>query len=611
MPRRRSEWFRILGAVAGGTFVVAALCNLVLDLSTTPARPFGHLGQSLLSILVLWLAILLLVCVTNRLWLSWGLSLGVSIVVAASSLAKHRVRDEPLFPADLYFLWQPGFLLDMAPIWTIAVVGLGVVALVAAMVLIGRHLDRRFPRIRRSADPRAWTRVLALRVVIGLVAVAVLIQAPRFNGDDNPLRATYEAMGAQWLAWRQADNYSANGFVAGFLNNTFAQAMNEPDGYSAAAMDEIAERYELRAEEYNDGRSASALEDVNVVLLLSEAFSDPERLDGVDLEEDPMPFVRRTMAGHPSGQAVGNAIGGGTANMEFEALTGMSQVLFAPHLTTPFQMLVPAHRWMPSVAWYLAGLGHDTVAVHPYLGSMYRRTTAYPRLGIDTFLDVRHLPGLELIQDNPSPSDASTFDRVVDHLESSERPIFMNLVTMQNHFPYGEMYDDPIENSLGSKALGQYARGLAHSDAATEQLLDDLRRSDEETVVVFFGDHLPGAVYDDALMQANADKRTQMPFFVWSSHRDLPATRFGSTSPIYFMPLALDAMGAHLPPYYALLMDLHAEVPTLSTVHPVDESTLSPRARQLLHDLRLVQYDFSIGKRHVTDEMFHQVPSNP
>jgi phosphoglycerol transferase MdoB-like AlkP superfamily enzyme len=186
----------------------------------------------------------------------------------------------------------------------------------------------------------------------------------------------------------------------------------------------------------------------------------------------------------------------------------------------------------------------------------------------------------------------------------------MNLVTMQNHFPYAGLYDDPIKNSLDNEALGQYARGLAHSDAATRTLLDDLRRSDEETLVVFYGDHLPGAVYGDPLLQTNAEKRTQMPFFVWSSHRDLPETRFGATSPIFFMPLALDAMGAQIPPYYALLLDLHEEVPTLSTVFPVDPATLSTRARQLLHDLQLVQYDFSIGERHVTDEMFHEAPSN-
>ena len=63
-----------------------------------------------------------------------------------------------------------------------------------------------------------------------------------------------------------------------------------------------------------------------------------------------------------------------------------------------------------------------------------------------------------------------------------------------------------------------------------------------------------------------------------------------------------------MPPYYALLLDLHAEVPNLSLSRPVDPSTLSARARGLLHDLQLVQYDFSVGERHVTEKMFHPTP---
>ena len=314
------------------------------------------------------------------------------------------------------------------------------------------------------------------------------------------------------------------------------------------------------------------------------------------------------MAENPSGQAVGNAIGGGTANMEFEALTGMTQTLFAPQLTTPYQMLVPAYDWLPSAAWYFADAGHDTIAVHPFLASMYRRTTAYPRLGFDSFLGFDDLSGLSEIEKNPFASDETTFDEALRLLTTSDEPLFMNLVTMQNHFPYDGLYSDPIENSLRSDKVGQYARGLAHADDATEKLFAELKRSREETVVIFYGDHLPGDVYEGDVIEQNFARRTETPFFLWSSHRDLPATRLPATSPIYFLPLAFDAADAPVPPYYALLLDLHAEVPNLSLSRPVDPSTLSDRARQLLHDLRLVQYDFSVGNRYASEEMFHPSP---
>ncbi|MGH3474384.1 MAG: sulfatase-like hydrolase/transferase [Aeromicrobium sp.] len=609
VERERREWVTFLVRVVLGTLLWAGLCNLVLDLSTVPFKPVAHLAESLVSVAVLWVAILALVCVTNRLWLSFALSLGLCVVVAAASLAKHAVRDEPLYPSDLYFLWQPSFLLDMAAPWALAGAALGVVALVIGLLFVGQWLDRRhFPRVRRSAESHAWWWLLGLRVAVAIVAILALFTVPQFNAPENRLRVTYEAAGAEWLSWRQADNYSENGFLGGFLFNTYAGAMEEPAGYGRATMEEVVKRYEIRADQRNGGRTSDALADTNVVLLLSEAFSDPERLDGVDLAEDPIPFVRATMAENPSGQAVGNAIGGGTANMEFEALTGMSQTLFAPQLTTPYQMLVPAYDWLPSAAWYFADTGHDTVAVHPFLASMYRRTTAYPRLGFDSFLGFDDLSGLSEIEKNPFASDETTFDESLRLLTRSDEPLFMNLVTMQNHFPYDGLYSDPIENSLGSDKLGQYARGLAHADAATEKLFAELRKSREETVVIFYGDHLPGDVYGGELIEANRDRRTETPLFLWSSHRDLPATRLADTSPIFFLPLAFDAIDAPLPPYYALLLDLHAEVPNLSLSRPVDPSTLSDRARRLLHDLQLVQYDFSVGSRYASEKMFHPSP---
>ena len=609
VERGRREWVTFLVQVVLGTLLWAALCNLVLDLSTVPFKPVAHLAESLVSIAVLWVAILVLVCVTNRLWLSFGLSLGLCVVIAAASLAKHAVRDEPLYPSDLYFLWQPSFLLDMAAPWALAGAALGVVALVIGLLFVGQLLDRRhFTRVRRSAESHAWWWLLGLRVAVAIVAILALFTVPQFNAPENRLRATYEAAGAEWLSWRQADNYSENGFLGGFLFNTYAGAMEKPAGYGRATMEEVAKRYEIRADQRNGGRTSDALADTNVVLLLSEAFSDPERLDGVDLAEDPIPFVRATMAENPSGQAVGNAIGGGTANMEFEALTGMSQTLFAPQLTTPYQMLVPAYDWIPSAAWYFAGAGHDTVAVHPFLASMYRRTTAYPRLGFDSFLGFDDLSGLSEIEKNPFASDETTFDEALRLLTRSDEPLFMNLVTMQNHFPYDGLYSDPIENSLDSDKLGQYARGLAHADAATEKLFAELKKSREETVVIFYGDHLPGDVYGSELIEANRDRRTETPLFLWSSHRDLPATRLADTSPIFFLPLAFEAIDAPLPPYYALLLDLHAEVPNLSLSRPVDPSSLTARARGLLHDLQLVQYDFSVGSRYSSEKMFHPSP---
>jgi hypothetical protein len=616
--RGPSDWSRLFGWVAGASFLCACLCVIVLDVATMLAQPaapwyttFQHPGQSLVSAVVVCLAVLVLVCLTNRLWLSFGVAVAACIVVAAASVAKFRVRQEPLYPSDLFFLTEPGFLFDMAsPLSLVLVaVAVAVVIIVVAAVIIGRRMTRVFPRVSSPRRSRAWWTLLGTRATVAAVSIGILLQAPQFNDPGNGIRRGYEMAGAEWQLWRQAENFAANGFVGGFLFNSLAEPMSEPADYSAAMMRRIAERYTRRADELNAGRPRKALDDVNVVVVLSETFSDPGRLRGVELAEDPLPFIRKVMATHPSGQVANARFGGGTDSMEFEVLTGMSLALVTPQLSSPYQQFVPAYPWFPSAARYFADRGHATLALHPHDATMYRRGEVYPRLGIQDFVDITRVQDRSTIGDTTNPSDAATYREVLRLLQESAQPAFMNVVTMQNHFPFGDRYGNPISSRPAGGELGQYARGLAHSDGATRSFFAKLRRSEEKTLVLFYGDHLPGAVYGQDVMAANSDQRlSETPFFLWSSYQRLPAIRLDRTGPEFFMPLLFDAVDAPLPPYYALLRDLHQEVPGLSRTGHVDPSRLTPQARLLLHDFNLVQFDFSAGRRYATRAMFHSTP---
>ncbi len=185
---------------------------------------------------------------------------------------------------------------------------------------------------------------------------------------------------------------------------------------------------------------------------------------------------------------------------------------------------------------------------------------------------------------------------------------------MQNHVPFPGRYDDPATvtgpDGRPLTDMGQYARGLTHTDRALEHLIGELERSEEETVVVFYGDHLPGT-YPDAVFEANSARvRHATPFFVWANFPG-PDDRQPTTSPTHFMDLMLERAGAAVPPYYALLDQLRREIPAMDRGMLVDaedsllrRSHLSDRAERLLHDYRLVQYDLSVGERHSADVMF-------
>src|SRR5690606_2323849 len=117
-----------------------------------------------------------------------------------------------------------------------------------------------------------------------------------------------------------------------------------------------------------------------------EAFTDPSQVKGVSYAQDPIPHTRRLMSKIPSGNMLAQLFGGGTANMEFEALTGLSLSQFKPQMNSPYQMLLPEHSSFPSAVGNGMTFGRRAIAVHPYMTSMYKRERSYPVLGFEDFV---------------------------------------------------------------------------------------------------------------------------------------------------------------------------------------------------------------------------------
>ena len=622
--RRTSGRARHVALATVSSFLWAGFCCAVVDFWQTggsTSRIVGYeitgamRGIFLLSTLVVWLVLLLpLVAITNRFVLSGGLLLAASILVGFANYEKLQTRREPIYPSDFTFLGQAGFLRDMVDPSRLVVIGLLAVMVVLTSLILGRMTARRWPPARRT-DGRVWWAWSCTRVGILVVAVGLAGYLHSFNSSHNLARTAYERAGAEWAFWFQDVNYSRHGFVAGFLYNMPVPAMRLPPGYSREAMAEIARRYSTPTDSPAQHPADATLP--NVVVVLSEAFSDPTRVRGASLAEDPIPRIRSLMARTTSGQMLAQMFGGGTANMEFETLTGQSLSQFLPQMNTPYQMLLPTLASYPSVVGYLRRQRAGAVAVHPYMTTMYKRYEVYPELGFERFVHDTTMHGARKIDHGAFISDESAYDEVLRQLEIQHRPSLVNLVTMQNHYPMKDQYDDPIgvTGVSGEEAdeLGHYARGLRHTDDATMSFLAALQKSPEPTAVVFFGDHLPAfwttrtAAHNDALTMR------QTPYFLWSNHRALPVRHEQLTSPIYFLPLLWRELGLPLPPYYRLLLRLHDEIPAmeqgeyhLRDGRTVQEDDLPPAAARLLDDYRLVQYDFSIGQRYAVDAMFPQ-----
>ncbi len=161
---------------------------------------------------------------------------------------------------------------------------------------------------------------------------------------------------------------------------------------------------------------------MNVVFVLSEAFTDPTSLRGLEFEEDPIPFTRDVMSRTTSGAMLAQLYGGGTANMEFEALTGQSLSQFQPQMNAPYQQLLPRYASYPSVVGYFKRLGHKAVAVHPYMTTMYQRDRVYPKLGFDEFVYDETMDSTERLEDSEFISDDAALAEVMRQIKRRGHP---------------------------------------------------------------------------------------------------------------------------------------------------------------------------------------------
>ncbi|MDO5495576.1 MAG: LTA synthase family protein, partial [bacterium] len=528
---------RILGGLALAIGLTLGL-ELVHGLHASWPEALARLGELELpllgvSALLVWAIIVLLHAITNRFWAAAAIVTTLATLIGAADFLKMSFRDEPLFLADVAYLSEVAFLIENVG----AGAALALAAVLLAVPLLAWFVARSVRNSRRrrapepSAAPTSGRRSALLRMASGATAFLVIFGASTFNSAGSPARALYEAAGARWAPWNQSQNYDDNGLIAGLLYTLPAAAMDEPEGYSPASVAAVVGKYEEAARELNAGRDPRALEGVNVVTVLSESLADPLALPGIEAAEDPMPFLRELMESNPSGTMISSGFGGGTANVEFEVLTGMAVANFHAQVDSPFQALVADAESFPSHLTWLVGDGaggeggeeaREGSAIHPYYARFYRRNAVYPALGFEraSFWD-SGLAHLTKLPGDRHVSDASLFGEVVRELRRSEAPLFVNAVSMQNHSPQQGLANPiPVTGPLTdaeADSAAQYTRGVKHSDEALEEFVAELAGMDERTVVVLYGDHLPSFWSTSLLDSAGPLARYQTPWVVFAN----------------------------------------------------------------------------------------------
>ncbi len=408
--------------------------------------------------------------------------------------------------------------------------------------------------------------------------------------------------------WDLKEDYSSSGPLAGFIKNLDIQVMEEePENYSYETIMEIVEKYKEKSIELNDDKET--VENHTVIYILSESFMDPLRIPGLELSDDPIPFIRSLKNETTSGLLLGSNYGGGTANVEFEVLTAFSTNYFHSSLLIPYTLLVPNLHEVPSIT----NLFHQKIAVHSFNANLYRRKEVFEKFGFHPFIyegSNVDLTYKDKLDNSNYISDESAYQEVLDIVENEyEGGLFILLTTMQNHGPYEkDQYDNQfqvlndIKDSEKTK-IETYIQGVHYTDLATEKLIEQVNAIDQPITVVFFGDHLPSEVFESFDEGSLAFYETD--YFIYSNF-ETETVDYPIVSPNMMSSIVLEQLNVTLTPYFALMYELHKTVPVIrwgeyylsqEGTH-VYEDELPGNVQELINDYRMIQYDITAGEQY-------------
>lgn len=271
----------------------------------------------------------------------------------------------------------------------------------------------------------------------------------------------------------------------------FDTGISEPNGYSEELINEIQE---------SEGKIKATNEDnldVNILFLQLETFIDPTEINFLEFSEDPIPNFRELMKEYSSGYYKVPAVGAGTANTEFESITGMSLRYFGAG-EYPYKTVLKEET-CESAPYVLKDLGYSTHAIHNNEANFYGRKTVFARLGFDTFTSEEYMPDISDTTPMGWVKDHILTDEIVKAMESTEGPDYVYTISVQGHGDYPEepVLSDPVIQVSGSEsqekdyAWEYYVNQLYEMDRFVKELTDTLAEFDERVILVMYGDHLP------------------------------------------------------------------------------------------------------------------------
>ncbi len=374
-----------------------------------------------------------------------------------------------------------------------------------------------------------------------------------------------------------AQGYSDYGFIYGFSSSVVGVGMSKPASYSKEVIDDVLDSYET------EETTVSTDNEPNVIVVLLESFIDPSEVKFLETSEDPIPNFHHLEDTYSTGYLTVPVVGAGTANTEFEILTGMSLQYFGTG-EYPYKTILKETD-TESIATALSSIGYGTHVVHNNGGNFYSRANAFSVMGFDSFTSKELMNIQEYTPLGNWSTDHILVNETKKALDSTpDQSDFVYTITVQGHgsYPDYQVLDNPAINVSGadseeSNYQWEYYVNMIHEvDQFIADLCDMVDERDEDTMIIFFGDHLPTMNLTEDDMKSG----------------DLFKTKY-----VTYNNFGLAKKDADLTSYQLL-----AEMTNQMGIH---EGTMFNYTQEKMNDLdylsglELLQYDILYGDRYI------------
>lgn len=439
----------------------------------------------------------------------------------------------------------------------VVVIAVGAVALLIWLISMWRRGGQYAGKIHHIA------------ALIGIIVCGVLYTFVTNIAIDKRVVSTYFG--------NIAFAYEDYGLPYCFSASLFNTGISEPNGYTKKAMAKIDKDGELN----QTATSRSSDELPNIIVVQLESYFDVANAEFFTTSEDACPNLYNLYQNYSNGYFKVPSVGAGTANTEFEVLTGMNLRYFGPG-EYPYKTYSKKHP-TESAATALASLGYGTHALHDNTGNFYSRANVFNNMGFDTFTSKEFMNVLQTTENGWAKDEILTH-HIMEAMDTTKQEDFVFTVSVQGHgnYPETQVIENPkikvegIEDEALKNKWEYYVNQVYEMDQFVGDLIKAVEERNEPSVVVFYGDHLP-------TMGLKAE--------------DLKSRYLYNTNYVIWDNIGLQKHDKNIPAYQLMSevlnrLDIHSG--TVFNYHQQRKGT-----KNYLSDLELLQYDILYGKQYV------------